>query len=201
MSEKPIRVLVVDASPQEAGAMPRRASEVEGIEVVGVSHTGRGPCPGRRTAAGCVAGRPDAARSPQHRSRAAGGRQPAPGIRILAVTPDDPPHDRIMLAAEAGALGFISRYAASSDCSAAIERVHRGEPWLPLHQTYEVLQDGAGELAVSSDRASQSPDGSAPGPDSPDRVGGRHHGLSVAPLLGQASACVSRTWGSTRPPG
>ena len=74
-----------------------------------------------------------------------------PQVRILALTPDDPPHDRIMLAAEAGALGFISRYAPSSDCTAAIEQVHQGEPWLPLHQTYEVLQDGAGELAVSSE--------------------------------------------------
>ena len=73
-----------------------------------------------------------------------------PQVRILAMTPDDPPHDRIMLAAEAGALGFISRHAPSSEYTAAIERVHQGKPWLPLEQTYEVLQDGAGELAVSS---------------------------------------------------
>jgi hypothetical protein len=55
-----------------------------------------------------------------------------------------------MLAAEAGALGFIPRHAPSSEYVAAIEQVHRGEPWLPLLQTYEVLQGGAGELAVSS---------------------------------------------------
>ena len=36
MSKKPIRVLVVDADPKEEGAMPRRAHEVQGIEVVGV---------------------------------------------------------------------------------------------------------------------------------------------------------------------
>ena len=158
MSEKPIRVLVVDASPKQAGAMPERAGEVQGVEVVGVAHN-------RNTALAQVEElQPDVLvidlmlpgmRSidlvrqvaddpvPDHRT---GQRQ----VRILAVTPDDPPHDRIMLAAEAGALGFISRHAPSSEYSAAIERVHQGEPWLPLQQTYEVLQDGAGELAVSS---------------------------------------------------
>jgi CheY-like chemotaxis protein len=73
-----------------------------------------------------------------------------PQVRILAMTPDDPPHDRIMLAAEAGALGFISRHAPASEYTAAFEQVYRGDPWLPPHDTYDVLQDGAGELAASS---------------------------------------------------
>jgi hypothetical protein len=73
-----------------------------------------------------------------------------PQVRILAATPDDPPHDRIMLAAEAGALGFIARHVPSSEYQAAIERVHRGEPWLPGRLTLQVLQDGAGEVGVSS---------------------------------------------------
>jgi hypothetical protein len=79
-----------------------------------------------------------------------------PGVRILALVPADPPHDRIMLAAEAGALGYvcrdsIARGADLSEVHAALEQVHRGEPWLPLHQTYEVLQEGAGELALSAE--------------------------------------------------
>ena len=150
MSEQPIRVLVVDASPKQAGAMPERAGEVQGVEVVGVAHN-------RNTALAQIEElQPDVLvvdlMLPGMRSidlvRQVAGDQPQ--VRILAVTPDDPPHDRIMLATEAGALGFISRHAPSSEYSAAIERVHGGEPWLPLQQTYEVLQDGAGELAVSS---------------------------------------------------
>ena len=39
MSEKPIRVLVVDANPTEAGAMPRRAGETS----TGDRGCGRGP--------------------------------------------------------------------------------------------------------------------------------------------------------------
>ena len=73
-----------------------------------------------------------------------------PEIRILAMTPDDPPHDRIMLAVEAGALGFISRHAPASEYTAAFEQVYRGDPWLPLRDTYDVLSDGAAELSVSA---------------------------------------------------
>ena len=38
MTLKPIRVLVVDANPDEVGALPPGMDEVEGIEVVGVAH-------------------------------------------------------------------------------------------------------------------------------------------------------------------
>ena len=41
MTSEPIRVLVVDANPSEAGAIPRRTGEVEGIEAVGVAHNRR----------------------------------------------------------------------------------------------------------------------------------------------------------------
>jgi hypothetical protein len=55
-----------------------------------------------------------------------------------------------MLAAKAGALGFILRHAPAAEYQAAIEQVHGGEPWLPPQQTYTVLRDGADELNVSS---------------------------------------------------
>ena len=67
-----------------------------------------------------------------------------PQARILALVPADPPHDRIMLAAEAGALGYVCRGAQLSEYTDGIQQVQRGEPWLPVHQTYEILQDGAG---------------------------------------------------------
>ena len=119
MSEKPIRVLVVDANPQEADAMSKRVGEAAGVEVVSVAHN-------RNAALALVEElQPDVLvvdlMLPGLRSidlvRQVAGSQPE--VRILAATPDDPPHDRIMLAAEAGALGFISRHAPSSDYAAA----------------------------------------------------------------------------------
>jgi DNA-binding NarL/FixJ family response regulator len=150
VSEKLIRVLVVDANHKEGGVIARRAAEVTGIELVGVAYD-------RRTSlAQSDSLQPDVLlvdlMLPGYRSidliRHLLRTQPQ--VHILAMTPDDPPHDRIMLAAEAGALGFIARQAPASEYSVAFEQVHRGEPWLPLHETYEVLQDGAEELAASS---------------------------------------------------
>ncbi|MFC1921647.1 response regulator transcription factor [Chloroflexota bacterium] len=150
MNEKKIRVLVVDATDQEISTIPKRVRELEGIEVVGVVHN--------RNAALAQVGDLQPAllvvdlmlpgiRSIDLIRRVASDQ---PQVRILALVPADPPHDRIMLAAEAGALGYVCRDADLSEFKAAIEQVHRGEPWLPLNQTYEVLQDGAGELALSS---------------------------------------------------
>ena len=148
MNSNLIRVLIVDADPQETGALPKRMNEVEGIEVVGVANN-------RNTAVAQVEELQPAVlvvdlMLPGFRSidliRSVAGDQPQ--VRILALVPADPPHDRIMLAAEAGALGYVCRDALPSEFSAAIEQVQRGEPWLPLQQTYSVLQDGAGELVL-----------------------------------------------------
>ena len=151
MSLNPIRILVVDADPEGGGALAARLAEIEGVEVVGLAHN-------RNAAkADTESLEPDILlvdlMLPGYRSidivRHVTDTQPQ--THILALVPSDPPHDRIMLAAEAGALGYMCRDSALGDFAAAIEQVHQGEPWLPLHQTYEVLQDGAGELAVSSE--------------------------------------------------
>ncbi|MFC2055820.1 response regulator transcription factor, partial [Chloroflexota bacterium] len=145
-----IRVLVVDANPTEVGAIPTRWSEFEGFEVVSVVDN-------RNAALARVEDlQPDVLvvdlMLPGLRSIDLIRRvvDDQPQVHILALAPADPPHDRIMLAAEAGALGYVCRGTDHSELKAAIEQVHRGEPWLPLHQTYEVLQDGAGELALST---------------------------------------------------
>ncbi|MFC2053470.1 response regulator [Chloroflexota bacterium] len=150
MVGKKIRVLVVVANPQIVESMLLRASEVENIEVVGVAHN-------RNAALAMVKTlQPDVLvvdlllsgfRSIDLVRRMISDQ---PQVHILALVPSDPPHDRIMLAAEAGALGYICQDAKPSEFTAAIEQVHKGEPWLPLHQTYEVLQNGAGELALST---------------------------------------------------
>jgi DNA-binding NarL/FixJ family response regulator len=150
MNANLIRVLLVDADPQESGVLPKRMKEVEGIELVGVAKN-------RNAALAQVEDlQPDVMvvdlMLPDFTSidlvRQVIDDQPQ--VRILGLVPADPPHDRIMLAAEAGALGFVCRDADFSELSAAFEQVQRGEPWLPLNQTYEVLQSGAGELVVSA---------------------------------------------------
>jgi DNA-binding NarL/FixJ family response regulator len=145
------RVLVVDADPEGGGALAAHLADIEGVDVVGLVHN--------RNAAKAEAEtlKPDVLlvdlMLPGYRSidivRHVADTQPE--IHILALVPSDPPHDRIMLAAEAGALGYVARDANLSEFASAIEQVHQGEPWLPLHQTYEVLQDGASDLVVSSE--------------------------------------------------
>lgn len=51
-----------------------------------------------------------------------------PNVRVLAHAPTDLPHDRIILALSAGALGFICRDAQPAEYVTAIERVNMGEP-------------------------------------------------------------------------
>ena len=150
MNSNFIPVLLVDADPPETGVLPNRMSEVPGIEVVGVAHN-------RNAALTQVAELGPAVlvvdlmlpgiRSIDLIRQVASDH---PQTRILALSPADPPHDYIMLAAEGGALGYVCRDADNAEFAAAIQQVARGEPWLPLQQTYDVLQDGAGELALSS---------------------------------------------------
>ena len=150
MNGKPIRVLVVDADPGSGLALVARLGEVESVEVVSLVHNRNA------TRAGVEELKPDVLlvdlMLPGYRSidivRQTAGEEPQ--VRVLALVPTEPSHDRIMLAVEAGALGYVCRDAAPSEFGAAIEQVHQGKPWLPLERTYEVLQEGAGELAVSA---------------------------------------------------
>ena len=69
-------------------------------------------------------------------------------VKILALSPGDPPHDRIILAVQAGALGYVSWDATPAEISAAIQKVFHGEYYLPLEATYEILQEVAPELKI-----------------------------------------------------
>jgi DNA-binding NarL/FixJ family response regulator len=73
-----------------------------------------------------------------------------PDVKILAMVPGDPPHDRIMMAIQAGALGFVSKDAEPTEMFAAMKQVLRGEVYLPIDETYDVLQQAAPELVVSN---------------------------------------------------
>ena len=150
LKENKFRVLVVDATNPETSTISNQLSQIEDIEVVGVVNN-------RNAALAQVKElKPDVMvvdlLLPGMRSIDIIRQvvEELPEVHILPLVPPDPPHDRIMLAAEAGGLGYICRDTDLSDLAAAIEQVYRGDPWLPLYQTYEVLQDGAGELALSS---------------------------------------------------
>lgn len=107
MGSNPIRVLVVDADSSEGGALHARLENLAGIEVVGVANN--------RNAAKAEAEAllPDVLlvdlMLPGYRSidivRHVADEQSQ--VHVLALVPADPPHDRIMLAAEAGALGCV----------------------------------------------------------------------------------------------
>jgi hypothetical protein len=69
---------------------------------------------------------------------------------ILALSPGDIPHDRVILAIRAGTQGFITRDTSLEEASEAIQQVNQGQRWLPIEDTYEVLGDAAGELSVTA---------------------------------------------------
>ena len=73
----------------------------------------------------------------------------SPETRVLALTSGDPPHDRIMLALQAGALGFVSCDGETADVFEAMQTVLAGESYLPKHDTFEVLQVAASDLIAS----------------------------------------------------
>jgi DNA-binding NarL/FixJ family response regulator len=127
MGLNPIRVLVVDADPGSGQALSARLAEMEGAEVVGLAHD--------RNAAKAEAEtlEPDVLlvdlMLPGYRSIDIMGHvaDTQPQIHILALAPADPPHDRIMLATEAGALGLCSLVCAqSSDPSRSVRRRAKG---------------------------------------------------------------------------
>lgn len=150
MSSNLIRVLVVDADPSGEGYLRSKMEGIEGIEIVGIAHSQR------MTLNQVESTKPDVLlvdlMFPGYNSvdLIAAVNGPHPDVRILAVSPGDTPHDRIILAIRAGAMGFITRDANRDEVAEAIQRVHQGEHWLPLDDTYAVLEEAAAELAITS---------------------------------------------------
>ena len=149
MDAQAIRVMVVDADPGGGHALQDILENVEGIEVEVITRN-------KRMAISEVqAAHPEvllvdlilpgyrSIEVIQHVS------DTLPETHILALSPGDPDRDRIILALHAGALGFITRDTDPVDISAALQAVHQGDRWLPLEETYEVLQEAAPELEVS----------------------------------------------------
>ena len=58
-----------------------------------------------------------------------------PDVRILALSPGDPSNDRVILAIQAGALGYVTREAESAGTNAAAfaaGEIRPGKPWVRL---------------------------------------------------------------------
>jgi DNA-binding NarL/FixJ family response regulator len=74
----------------------------------------------------------------------------APEARVLALTPDPPPHEDVAKASRAGAYGFIDIGAGVDEFAEAIRSVHAGVPWLPTDDTLAVLSSVAEDLDVTA---------------------------------------------------
>jgi len=149
MDSQAIRMMVVDADPGGGHALQDILENVEGIRVEVVARNKR------RAISELKAAQTEVLlidlMLPGYRSIEVIQHvsDTFPETHILALSPGDPPHDRIILALHTGALGFITRDTDPVDISAAIQAVHQGDRWLPLEETYEVLQEAAPELEVS----------------------------------------------------
>ena len=150
MNSTSIRVLVVDADPSGMGDLHSQLDQVPEIDIVGIAHSQRAALNQVETI------QPDFLlvdlMLPGYRSIDLISQVSATHeeIRILALSPGDTPHDRVILAIRAGALGFITRDTSLEEISEAIQQVNQGEHWLPLEDTYNVLGEAAGELSVTA---------------------------------------------------
>ena len=179
MNSNLIRVLVVDADPSGEGRLQSKFDGMKGLEIVGIVHS-------QRMALNQIEStQPDVLvvdlMLPGYLSvdliEVVNGSHHE--LRILAVSPGDIPHDRIILAIRAGAMGFITRDTNRDESAEAIQRVHQGEHWLPLDDTYTVLEEAAAELNASSQERR-------------NRLG--NVVLALIPLTGMVAATTALLW-------
>jgi DNA-binding NarL/FixJ family response regulator len=102
-----------------------------------------------------------------------------PDVKILAMCPGDPPYDRVILAMQAGAMGFESKDSGASEVFDAIKKVMRGEYHLPIEDTVDVMKQAAPELMIAAK----------------ERRGKLTEGLlTLIPLIGIISAFTQFLW-------
>lgn len=78
-----------------------------------------------------------------------------PDAKVLALVPGDPPYDRVLLALQAGACGFVCKDVETPTIFSAIKDVLRGELYLPSNETLDVLRQSASSLSVSAQERRQ----------------------------------------------
>lgn len=155
MDQEPISLLIIDADPGSASVLQNSLAELEDVEIVGVAYNKKTALEQAESTTANVLlidVMLTGLRSMDVISHVASTR---PDIHILAWTPGDPPHERVILAIRAGALGYITKSDPVSESLAAINSVHSGKVWLPADETYEVLREAASELTVTSEARRQ----------------------------------------------
>jgi CheY-like chemotaxis protein len=154
MNSRSIKLMVVISSvsfPEGKLALQKFLTELEDIEIVGVAYNKAAALRQLKSI------QPDVLlidlmlynfRSIDVISYVAGTQ---PNVKILALCPEDPPHERVILALNAGALGYIINDADPTEIKTAIHKVFNEEYYLPLETTYEVLQEAGPDMAVSTE--------------------------------------------------
>lgn len=74
----------------------------------------------------------------------------APHVRVLALTPSPAPHDHVVLAIRAGAVGFIEADTDPDGVLAAVRAVRAGDTWFPQEDMRRILTSAADDLDTSS---------------------------------------------------
>ncbi len=187
MKTKPVRLLIVASIAEGHAAIEQFLSELKQLfsddagkfEIAGVAYN-------KRTAMELVdSARPDlllvdlmlpALRSIEIISHASAV---LPDAKILALSPGDAPYDRVILALQAGALGFVCKDIETTAIFSAIKDVLRGKLHLPSKETYDVLQQSASSLSVSARER---------------RDGFYQILLSFIPMIGIIAAFISYMW-------
>jgi|GEM_PF-757114 len=102
-----------------------------------------------------------------------------PNVKMLAMSPGDPPYDRVILAVQAGALGFESKDSDAAEVFDAVKKIMRGEYHLPIDDTVDVMKQVAPELTIAAR----------------ERRGKLTEGLlTLIPLIGIISAFTQFLW-------
>ena len=149
MNKKSIKLMVV-ASVEGKELVQNVLSNLEGIEIVGVAYNKRAAIRQLKSIQADVLlidlmllG----LRSIDVISYVSGTQ---PDVKILALTPEDIQHDHIILAIQAGVLGYITRDSEPTEILSAIDQVFQGKYYLPLEATHEVLVEAAPDLITSA---------------------------------------------------
>ena len=150
MNSLQIRILIVDADPGAGSDYQEPLTKMDGIEIVGVARNKRRALEQADSLefdVMLVDVMLTGYRSMDVISYVATTR---PEIHILAMTDGDPPYERVILAMQAGALGYITKANSSEEMMAAIISANQGKVWLPAEETAEVLREAAPELTVTA---------------------------------------------------
>lgn len=150
MNTNPIRLMVVTSIPEDKEAIQADLIQLSNVEVVGVAYNTKAAIQQLQNVQADVLLADVMLLGLRSIDLIAHVTATQPDVKVLALSPGDPPHDRIILAIQAGALGYVCWDEDPTEISVAIHTVFQNKYYLPLEKTYEVLQDAAPEMIVAT---------------------------------------------------